>query len=149
MVKYNSRKSIMTTSILILMCGLCALVLYRAFKSDGFGWNTDTLVPIVIIGLTTTLLISMFFYTRYSISDKYLSYVTGPFRGKILIESINKIEKNTTTYGGMKPALATNGLIVIYNKFDEIYISPDSNDLFVDQLLKINPNIEVIDMRLN
>ncbi|MBM6499892.1 PH domain-containing protein [Flavobacterium macrobrachii] len=29
------------------------------------------------------------------------------------------------------------------NKFDEIYISPKEKQLFIDEMLKINPNIEI------
>jgi hypothetical protein len=34
-------------------------------------------------------------------------------------------------------------LVIKYNKFDEIYISPKDKQLFVNELIKINPNIEV------
>jgi hypothetical protein len=47
-------------------------------------------------------------------------------------------------YVGMKPAFARNGIIVRYNKYDEIYISPPDNNEFVEELLKINPEIEVV-----
>lgn len=44
---------------------------------------------------------------------------------------------------GLKPATARNGLIIKYNKFDEIYISPETNDTFVDKILELNGNIVI------
>jgi hypothetical protein len=43
----------------------------------------------------------------------------------------------------MKPALDTNGFIII-SKNSEFFISPKSSILFMEELKKINPNIEVI-----
>jgi len=40
---------------------------------------------------------------------------------------------------GLKPATATKGLIIKYDKYNDIYISPDSNESFVEAILKINP----------
>jgi hypothetical protein len=34
-------------------------------------------------------------------------------------------------------------IAVVYNKFDEVLISPKEREAFVQELLKINPNIEV------
>ena len=46
---------------------------------------------------------------------------------------------------GFKPALATKGLIIKYNKYDDIYISPNSNDTFIEAVLKINSNIKIME----
>ncbi len=129
---------------LILVLGICGLIFYKVFGQEYFGWNTDTLVPVIIISLTAVLIVSLFLNTTYSLSNTHLLYTSGPFNGEIRIESIQKVKKNTTKYVGFKPALAGDGLIIYYNKFDEIYISPDSSDSFVEQLLKLNPAIQVL-----
>jgi len=46
-------------------------------------------------------------------------------------------------WSGTKPALAKNGLIIKYSKYDEIYLAPENNNEMVTDLLKINPNIKV------
>ena len=84
--------------------------------------------------------------TKYKINEEILYYYSGPFRGKININSIRKIEHHSglivpVTY---KPALDTKGLIIHYNSFDDIYISPNQEEIFIQELLKINPNIKVI-----
>ena len=44
----------------------------------------------------------------------------------------------------MKPALDTKGFIITYNKAEDVYVSPAKSDVFLSELLKINPNIEVL-----
>jgi hypothetical protein len=83
--------------------------------------------------------------TKYILKENKIFYNSGPFRGTIVIENIRKIEHHSgiivpVTY---KPALNTKGLIIHYNRFDDIYISPKHEDLFIEELLKINPYIEV------
>jgi len=83
--------------------------------------------------------------TKYILKENKIFYNSGPFRGSIAIDSIKKI----THHSGIivpvtfKPALNTKGLIIHYNRFDDIYISPKKEDLFLEELLKVNPNIEI------
>lgn len=44
----------------------------------------------------------------------------------------------------LKPALDTKGFIVTYNQFDDLFISPKMSDIFIEEIKKINPKIEVI-----
>lgn len=141
---YKSKVSMLFVVVLIIVLGMCGLVFYKIFTQDSFGWNADTMVPLVIISLSAILLVSLFVNTKYTITNTHVLYVSGPFKGEIPIESIQKVKKNTTKYTGIKPALGKNGLVIYYNKYDEIYISPDSSESFVERLLKINPTIQVL-----
>ena len=106
--------------------------------------------PIYIFNTIMIGIISMIIWilldTKYTINEEILYYYSGPFRGKININSIRKIERHSglivpVTY---KPALDTKGLIIHYNSFDDIYISPKKQEIFIQELLKINPNIKVV-----
>jgi hypothetical protein len=44
---------------------------------------------------------------------------------------------------GRKFGLASKGMIISYNRFDEIYFTPKEQDLFLEELQKINPNIKI------
>jgi hypothetical protein len=99
----------------------------------------------IIIGIIS-MLIWILLDTKYSIKEEILYFYSGPFRGKITINSIRKIEHHSglivpVTY---KPALNTKGLIVYYNSYDDIYISPNQEAIFLEELLRINPNIVVL-----
>lgn len=98
-----------------------------------------------MIGITS-MIIWILLDTKYSIKEEILYFYSGPFRGKININTIRKIEHHSglivpVTY---KPALNTKGLIVYYNSYDDIYISPSQEAIFLEELLRINPNIVVV-----
>ena len=42
-----------------------------------------------------------------------------------------------------KAALATGGLQIQYNTYDEVYISPENQDKFIEAILRINPQVEI------
>ena len=87
--------------------------------------------------------LTIYFTTSYKIDSEYLKYRSLIFFGKIKIESIQRIEVGKTLYAGMRPATARKGLIIYYDKYEEVYISPVDNEEVIDTLLKINPEIEV------
>lgn len=60
---------------------------------------------------------------------------------KIDIHSIKRIYKTNNPLSS--PALSLDRIAIVYNKYDEILISPKLKKEFVEDLLKINPNIQV------
>lgn len=85
------------------------------------------------------VLISFLFYTtRYKIEGENVVI----WRTKIHIHSIRKVYKTRNPLSS--PALSLDRIAIVYNKFDEVLISPVERDDFIQELLKINPNIEVV-----
>ncbi len=97
------------------------------------------IIPIV------ALLIWILLDTKYILKENKIFYNSGPFRGTIAIKSIRKIQHHSGIIVPVtfKPALNTKGLIIHYNSFDDIYISPKQEELFLEELLKVNPNIQI------
>lgn len=81
--------------------------------------------------------------TQYRIEGEKLKYVSGFIKGEIPIQEITAIVKNKSLWSGLRPALAQKGLIIQFNRFDEIYLAPVSNDELVSDVLKINSGITV------
>jgi len=100
------------------------------------------LIPSTIF-LTLVLIYSQ--NLTYIINNGSFSYKFGFHKGEIKIENIRSIEKNITMWSGTRMATAKNGLLIKHNKFDEIYISPDSNKSFITELLKYNKDLKIID----
>lgn len=98
---------------------------------------------LIILTLVALMIIWMWFATYYEIDGQLLYYRSGPVNGSIDIASIRKIESGKTQFSGLKPALASNGCVVHYNKYDEIYLSPKDKEGFYEVLLKVNPAIEL------
>lgn len=92
----------------------------------------------VLLLVPVAFLLWLWMDTWYRIGDGSLVYRSGPFRGRIAIASIREITKNKTLCVGFKPALGQKGLIIRYNGWDEIYISPRDKETFLAELLRKN-----------
>ncbi|WP_396192331.1 PH domain-containing protein [Flavobacterium sp.] len=80
--------------------------------------------------------------TQYIINENQLLVKsTWIVNERIDISKITKIEKSNSILSS--PALSLDRLLVRYNKYDEVLISPKEKKEFIDELLKINPNIEI------
>ena len=112
-------------------------------------WSEDITAFYVVIGINTLvlgLLTWLILQTHYKVDTKNLFWKSGPFKGIIDIHSIIKIEfhKGIVVPVIWKPALSHVGLIITYNNYDDIYISPQNREEFVQKLTQINPNINLI-----
>lgn len=56
------------------------------------------------------------------------------FKRKISYSVIRKVEKQKGLYAGLKMSTAWKGLVVHYNKYDELLISPERDEEFVNEL---------------
>ena len=96
------------------------------------------------VGMITILLFIVFISksTRYIIVENQL-IVKCMFivNDRIEISKIRKIEKTNPLLSS--PALSLDRIAIRYNKFDEVYISPKEKQAFVDELLNVNPDIEI------
>jgi hypothetical protein len=107
----------------------------------------DSSEPFLVIFSIHFLIILFLFWTykatSYKIEDTNLYWKSGPFNGKIDIVKINKIEYYKGIYVPTiwKPALSHIGLIISYNKYDDIFISPEKQKEFIATLQNLNPNI--------
>jgi len=74
---------------------------------------------------------------RYKIDGEKLII----WRTEIDIKTIRKVYATRNPLSS--PALSINRIAIVYNKYDEILLSPENRKDFVEELLKVNPNIEV------
>lgn len=131
-MKFYSRKgfSMMAISSFLLFLSLFCLV------------NEDYILFAVILAALFYLLWTIF-DTHYVISDNKLHYKSALLKGSIEISSIVEITRNRTMFAGLRPATATKGIIIRYNKWDDIYMSPANADAFVQALMAANPAIKL------
>lgn len=98
----------------------------------------------IIYFLPATYFIYEIFTTKYVIEDNSIRYQFGFLKGNISIEDIKLIQLGKTMWVGKKCGLASKGIIITYNRFDEIYITPKEQERFIEALQKINPNLKII-----
>ncbi len=137
MKKYKANRKGLINYLLI---GLVVLYLYVFFLEKQT--LMEELFLLLIMGLPFILILWIYFDTSYQIANNELIYRSAFLRGKIKILTITEIVKGKTMWSGIRPALATKGLIIKFRK-DKIYIAPKSNDELIADLLKINPDIKI------
>ncbi len=102
------------------------------------------IVFFILIALMSYL-VWMWHDTYYLIDDNQLLYKSALLRGSIDISSIVEIEKNKKIYAGVKPSLSNKGVVIKYNKWDDIFMSPIDIDHFISALKDVNPGIRTIE----
>jgi multisubunit Na+/H+ antiporter MnhB subunit len=143
-VRFRSKKGFLMISVVILVSTLLLYLLFSSLNNT----NKDLTVwipSIVLILAVPFFLLWILLHTYYVLENGELKYVSGPIRGSIKVADIKLVTTNTTLWVGLKPATALNGIIVSYENYNELYISPVNNNRFLKELLKLNPQIEVVD----
>jgi len=141
-MKFKSRKDILFQLLGFTIIGFfIGIILFRIF-SDGIE-NYNFMWTDIFMLTVAGFLIWLGLGTNYELTQTELKYKSGPIRGKIEIDKIHEIIKGKTLWSGLKPATARNGLIIKYEKYNEIYISPKTNDLFVKKILELNDKIKI------
>lgn len=110
--------------VLILAALILPIIPFLLTKG---GASTNSIL-IVITLLPLAMLLWVYYGTHYIVKDRILFYRSAFLRGQVDIDKIKEINKGNTYWSGLKPATATKGLLIKYNAYDEIYISPESND---------------------
>jgi len=127
---------------MIFSIAICVIPMWPLLRSGISG--IEAVIAFAILAATTLMLIAFYTHTYYRIEGNELRWRSSILFGKFSISSIHKIAVNQTLWVGTRPATAKNGVIIYYNKYDEIYFSPSDNEAFVAALLEINPEIEVV-----
>src|SRR5690554_1462479 len=138
MKTYKANKNGPMTYLMIGYVGVLALLFFK--DPNNFFEQTHWFIPFIFpfaLGLWALV------HTYYQIKDDKLIYRSGFIHGEIDINNIKEIIKGKTMWVGLKPALATGGLIIKYNRFDDIYLAPKNNEELIEDLLKLNRDIVV------
>ena len=139
---FKARTDTLFNGVLIFSITVCVIPMWPLIRSGISGM--ESLIAFVILGATTLMMISFYTHTYYTIGGDELRWRSSILSGRFSVSSIHKVSVNKTLWVGTRPATARNGVIIYYNKYDEIYFSPANNEAFVTALLEINPEIEVI-----
>ena len=127
-----------------------------ASKKDNFRWIISGLVFILYAGIsiliyvtqnditvlyglgTVWILLTIFIAwilpatTRYTFLEDHLLCQSMGFKRRIYYHTFSKIEASNGLYAGWKMNTAWKCLVVRYNKYDELLISPENEALFIE-----------------
>ncbi|RZK41758.1 MAG: hypothetical protein EOO61_05805 [Hymenobacter sp.] len=136
-MKFKSEKSLRIALVLygaVLLLGYCSWDLFHHTQT---AWKA--LSPL----LPAFLLLWIWLDTGYEIKNACLYYRSGPVSGSIDVARIHTVTSNDKRFylGVLKPALSVQGCIIQYNRYDQIYLSPEDQLSFLTELTRINPGI--------
>tara|TARA_R110002051_G_scaffold64139_1_gene116743 strand:+ start:24800 stop:25240 length:441 start_codon:yes stop_codon:yes gene_type:complete len=143
-MKFDSKKDILFSIIILgINASLIGITVVGILNGE---MENDEYWVLILIMAVVGLLFWLYFGTNYELSKvNGLIYRSGPFNGKISVDRITEIIKGKTLWVGFRPATSRKGLIVKYDKYNEIYISPKTNETFVNKILELNSGIKVTD----
>ena len=139
---FKARTDALFNGVLIFSIAVCVIPMWPWIRSGISG--AEALIAFVILAATTLMMITFYTHTYYTVDGDELRWRSSILSGRFSVSSIHKVSVNKTLWVGTRPATARNGVIIYYNKYDEIYFSPSDNEAFVAALLEINPEIEVV-----
>ncbi|HIP37578.1 MAG TPA: hypothetical protein EYG85_12075 [Crocinitomix sp.] len=122
---------------LFLILGIAILEIFQS--NSPAKWFLLMFVLLVLL-----FIIWSWYSTFYTINGIVLEISSGPLNKRIPIRNICKIEVGKTMWAGYKLGLSLNGIIIHYNKYDEIYISPQDVNKFIAEVKKVNKDLVVI-----
>lgn len=133
-----------------IIFGFVFLVIIIATIPVMYSNDLTSFIIVISINLVTLFFLAWILVdTEYSIDKNNLHCKSGPFQKTIPIANIKKIKHHNGIIVPVtfKPALSHIGLIITYNYYDDIYISPENESDFLEMLLKTNSNIKVIPLK--
>ena len=139
---FKARTDALFNGVLSFSIAVCVIPMWPLIRSGISG--AEDLIAFVILAATTLMMIAFYTHTYYTVDGDELRWRSSILSGRFSVSSIHKVSVNKTLWVGTRPATARNGVIIYYNKYDEIYFSPSDNEAFVAALLEINPEIEVV-----
>jgi len=139
---FRTRTDALFNGLMIFSIAICVIPMWPLIRS-GIS-EIEAIIALVILAATTLMMIAFYTHTYYRIEGDELRWRSSILFGKFSVSSIHKVAVNQTLWVGIRPATARNGVIIYYNKYDEIYFSPSDNETFVAALLEINPEIKVV-----
>ena len=119
--------------------GMLIPAVYNAYHDN---WS-DFFILLTVLLLQQLLFWGIFRSTHYTFESDTLLCQSLMFKRRISYESIRKIEQNTSLYAGLKMSTAFRGIIIHYNKYDELFISPAESERFIEFILERNPSVVV------
>ncbi|SFT45757.1 PH domain-containing protein [Lishizhenia tianjinensis] len=137
---FKSRIDTFFAGLMFLLLALFVWVFYmEVIQPD----SPESFVGSICLGITMLCILWFSLTCKYTLENNVLRYSWGPMKGSLLINTITHIERNTMLWSGIRPATARKGLVIKYEKYNEIYISPKNEDEFIQELLKRNAGIIV------
>jgi hypothetical protein len=95
------------------------------------------------ITVTVALIITIYFTTRYTLKEDELFCKSFIFSKRISYQKIQRIDQNRKFFVGWKLSLASKGIVIYYDNGSELFITPEHEEEFIEDLRFKNNSIEI------
>lgn len=98
------------------------------------------------LGIAMVFILFIFLLNRmnYTIEENKLKIKSIIFKKEFDIQKFKSITRNKKRFiPTEKAALSSKGIIIRYSTYDEIFISPENEIEFIQELKNCNPSIEI------
>ncbi len=128
---------------------LLFILLFPIVFASTIMWATDSkleIYPLVFIFILLLFIALFLINTKFIIKNGNLVCSVLFFKKTIPLSSITKIEPSNSllkdTY--LKFGCSIKGYYIYYSQYDSIFVSPKNQEQFINELIKQNPNIQLI-----
>lgn len=107
--------------------------------------NFSELVPFSYVSFIPFVFLSWIYCsTAYTIKDQKIFYRAAFVQGSFNISDVTEVRIGKRPMTGNRPALASQGMLLIYEGSKEVFLAPAQPKKFLKNLKKINKNIAVV-----
>jgi hypothetical protein len=140
-MRFNSKldKQFKIFFFILIVIGLGVLTIRNLLFKDEF-----SITPFILSVISLGFIYYNSKTTYYIIEGNELICKSLFLKKKIEINSIRKVEKSNSLGSLFKIATAFHGLSIHYNKFDDVFISPENHPEFCKLLNEQNPSIQFL-----
>jgi hypothetical protein len=139
---YPSRKDWIIKTVLVILILLD--LIGTAYLYDEMNGKISEVLPFTTaITVMDVLIICIYFTTNYTLNENNLYCKSFIFTKRISYENIQRIEQNRKLFAGLKLSLASKGMVIYYNKGSELFITPENEEEFIEDLRFKNNSIEI------
>jgi hypothetical protein len=140
-MRFNSKldKQFKIFFFILIVIGLGVLTIRNLLFKDEF-----SITPFILSVISLGFIYYNSKTTYYIIEGNELICKSLFLKKKIEINSIRTIEKSNSLGSLFKIATAFHGLSIHYNKFDDVFISPENHPEFCKLLNEQNPSIQFL-----
>ena len=139
---YPSRKDWIIKTVLVILILLD--LIGTAYLYDEMNGKISEVLPFTTaITVMDVLIICIYFTTNYTLNENNLYCKSFIFTKRISYENIQRIEQNRKLFAGLKLSLASKGMVIYYNKGSELFITPENEEEFIEDLRFKNHSIEI------
>lgn len=145
---YTSKRDVTMTVIYwssILLTFICFFL--PIILIDEKSW-LNIFVVSAIGSATLILMLDLWFRTYYWFENDHLHLRIGVFKYQIALKTIRSAHHNVPLQhvsSLIKTSWTLRALVLKYNKFDELALSPAEHEAFIDELLSLKPDVEVFE----